>query len=149
MYYYIYDFYTKICNRERLSTDNCLFMHSDPGIGKSNSWEWIAHFIDTFYFNPSTNGCGKYDGAVSRLVGIAKDVQIHQDSICDAYFSTLLGLMEGRQTSIKVHGAKSTNCSKCFLMFVSNGMPNVLPRSFTRRMMLKVIGIFQKANLDI
>ena len=40
-YHYMYDFFTKICNRIRKPQDECLWMTGKPGIGKTNSWQWI------------------------------------------------------------------------------------------------------------
>ena len=65
-YYYIYDFFTKICNRVRKPQDDCLWMTGRPGIGKSNSWQWINFALDPFIFNPGAQGIGKYDGAEAK-----------------------------------------------------------------------------------
>ena len=66
-----YTIFTKICNRTRKPQDNCLWMTGCPGIGKSNSWQWINFALDPFIFNPGAQGIGKYDGAEAKKIAVS------------------------------------------------------------------------------
>lgn len=132
-FYHIYDFYTRVCNEERRTNQKCLWMYGVPGIGKSNSWQWMTTSIDYCLFNPGAHGVGKYDGCEYAVLAISDDTTVDMQTIVDSQYTTLLNIMSGGFASIKVHGRTTTNSRKLNVLFVSNGMPKYLPLNFKRR----------------
>ena len=132
-YYYIYDFFTKICNRTRKPQDDCLWMTGRPGIGKTNCWQWINFALDPFLFNPGAQGVGKYDRAEAKKIAISDDTPIHLGQVNDAQYSTLLNLMSGNNATIKLHGRTSQNSFPMYVMFISNDYPQCFYDNFKRR----------------
>ena len=108
-------------------------MTGRPGIGKTNSWQWINFVLDPFVFNPGAQGVGKYDGAEAKKIAISDDTPAYTGSIADGQYSTLLSLMSGNTASIKLHGRTSHNSFQMYVMFISNDYPQTLPENFKRR----------------
>ena len=132
-YHYIYDFFTKICNRIRKPQDECLWITGRPGIGKTNCWQWINFALDPFLFNPGAQGIGKYDGAEAKKIAISDDTPTHIGQVNDAQYTTLLNIMSGNVATIKLHGRTSQNSFPMYVMFVSNDHPQCFFENFKRR----------------
>ena len=133
-YYYIYEFFTKICNKPRTPQDYCLWMTGKPGIGKTNCWQWINFALDPFIFNPGAQGIGKYDGAEAKKIAISDDTPTFIGQVVDAQYTTLLNMMSGNIASTKLHGRTSQNSFPMYVMFISNNYPQRLHDNFKRRL---------------
>lgn len=148
-YFYIYKFYTDILHHERKTTEKCLWITGNAGIGKTQCWQWIQTCCDYFVFNPGAQGVGKYDGAEYGFIGVSDDTPVDYRSVCDSQFPSLLNIMCGNIASIKVHGRTTQNARRIHIMFISNFKPNNLPPSFKRRIIALDVTLPSQGFWDI